>query len=217
MAIETEATSPVDASINAKPVIHSYADQQLAVNDAGEFEGYACTWAYEGDGYTLRKGAMAKTIAERMGRIPVKGINHDVHDSDPRDTIGWITEAKEDEKGLWVKVKLIATKFAQDIRDLAQKGGLRGLSVEADVLQSVQKAGSAVREVVEARLNELTVTNRCLDKASEIVIVRAESEAPKVEAAATPKPAGAVRITDDELTRMKLMNDLLKLRMSIRL
>ena len=66
-----------------------------AINDAGEFCGYASTLgSIDLGGDVVEKGAYRKILIERNGRFPI--LDH----HDPTRQNGWNVEAYEDERGL---------------------------------------------------------------------------------------------------------------------
>ncbi len=131
----------------------------------GEIAGYASVFDnVDSQGDIIRKGAFARTIAERVaaGKVLLMA-RHFAHGGDVAEAIGIITEAKEDDKGLWIRAKLYASPMAQDIRAKIQLSpNAYGMSVGYSVLQSTPlyaKDGSeSGLELRELKLYEVTVT-----------------------------------------------------------
>ena len=96
----------------------------------GIVEGYAATFDREPDSYgdVIAKGAFARTLEEWGAKgadglaIPLLyGHNTD----DPMHNIGKVTEAYEDERGLFIRAEFDAdNEYAQYARKLAQQGRL---------------------------------------------------------------------------------------------
>jgi hypothetical protein len=71
-------------------------------------------------------------------------------------------EAKEDERGLWIKAMLASTQTAQDVRTLVQEGHVSGLSIGFEMLRwEIAKGENGAPDILhhkEVRLLEVTVT-----------------------------------------------------------
>lgn len=67
---------------------------------AGEFSGYAATYARDSEGDRIEPGAFAQSIKDRKGKIPIF-LNHD-----RTQWAGVSTELSEDHKGLYMTARL---------------------------------------------------------------------------------------------------------------
>jgi HK97 family phage prohead protease len=183
----------------SEEIIRSIENSEFIETDTGELEGYACTWDFIGDGYKLEQNAFEKSLAERLGKIPVNAGNHTRGDKDVvLDTVGMVVRAEVRPKGLWVAIKYVATDFAQAVRKLVKAKGLLGMSVNADVLQHKREPNWI--SVLEAKLKEITLSNHVKDLGAEIVVARAEPEAlAEKPAAPTQAQPMVFTITDADL------------------
>lgn len=99
-----------------------------APSDAGEFSGYAVIWdERNAHNERVQRGAFRRTIAEhqRAGTKPLMLWAHD-----PRDIIGVWDEVREDDKGLFVRGRIILTTTrGREVFDLLKAGAVNGLSL----------------------------------------------------------------------------------------
>ncbi len=158
---------------------------------AGTFHGYAATWHVDSAGERFVRGAFAKSIAERGNTIPVM-IRHFRDGADIMEQVGVLTGAHEDEVGLAVSGKFLTDELSQSIRDKVL-AGVRGLSVGFRTLQ--ERFAGKVREMTEALLDEVTITNKPANKLA--VITGAKSKEPGA-------PAGAARTRRIEQQKRQL-------------
>lgn len=96
---------------------------------AGEFEGYASTFGGEPDSYgdVIAPGAFAESLAEHAakGTAPKMFWQHDRHQP-----IGKWLEAKEDDKGLYVRGQLnMGVQRAKEAYALLKERDIDGLSI----------------------------------------------------------------------------------------
>lgn len=124
---------------------------------AGTIEGYASTWDLDEGGDIIVKGAFAKTIKERVPASKVKLL--DSHHWDASHTIGTVTEAKEDDTGLYIKATFASTDDAQAIRTKVQEGHLDRFSIGYAVFKDrYERVGDrVVRYIDELALYEVSV------------------------------------------------------------
>lgn len=93
----------------------------------GTVEGYASTFDREPDSYgdVIAKGAFARTLAEWAEKAQTIPLLYGHSTEDPEYNIGLVTEAYEDERGLFVRAEFDADNpKAQYVRKLAQEGRL---------------------------------------------------------------------------------------------
>lgn len=143
----------------------------------GYIEGYLAVFNnVDQGGDRIIKGAFAKSIKERVraGKVPLMA-RHFLYGGDVSDAIGIITDAKEDDYGLWIHADLSAVQLAQDTRVKVEEGIVWGLSVGFQLLryEEVEENGNWVLELKECRLLEGTVTVRPMNE--EAVIHRAKA------------------------------------------
>jgi HK97 family phage prohead protease len=110
-----------------------------APSETGELIGYASTWLDRGGpdahGHVIRPGAYTKFVEEvNSGAIVVPmvaGADSDQggHSDSPFAVVGWIVEARQDDRGLWIRAALSSDADAQTIRAKITSRALRGLSI----------------------------------------------------------------------------------------
>lgn len=131
----------------------------------GVVEGYAATFDREPDSYgdVIAKGAFARTLDEWHAKtesglsIPLLyGHNTD----DPHHNIGKVTEAREDEKGLFIRAEFDAdNELAQYARKLATEGRLYQFSFAYSIRDAaeVQIDGHYAYELRDLDLYEVSL------------------------------------------------------------
>ena len=124
--------------------------------DTGAFTGYAMTWAYDEDGFRFEQGCLARSIADRAGKIPVM-TRHLKHGGTVMETVGFLTDLTEDHIGLLVRGEFLDTELGQAARTQACAGGIKGMSTGTKPLR-YQRANRTI-VVREAKLLEVTLTN----------------------------------------------------------
>jgi len=134
-------------------------------NDPGHVEGYAAIWNnVDLGGEIMRRGAFVKSISERVAAGKVKLMaRHFAYGGDVPECIGTVTEAKEDDTGLWYRAKFASTELAQTVRTLILEGHVDTCSVgympvKWNWLTVGEGAGSQVLEHTECKFFEVTVT-----------------------------------------------------------
>jgi HK97 family phage prohead protease len=146
-----------------------FALEIKGVNDAGLFEGYASTFG-ERDlgGDIVVAGAMTKSIKARGA----KGVRM-FADHDSRKRIGVWTDLSEDEKGLYVKGRLLLEK--QDGKDAyvdLKEGALDGMSIgfrtKADSYDGRRKA----RMLKEIDLMEISLVSFPMNESARVTAVK---------------------------------------------
>jgi HK97 family phage prohead protease len=124
----------------------------------GYIEGYASVFGNVDNGReVVVKGAFAKTLRERLKRGMIKLMDNHQFYSGTDPVVGLVTEAKEDEYGLWFRAKLSAVQKAQDIRVKVSEGILNALSFGYDVIQYEVDESKKTRKLLELRLHEISV------------------------------------------------------------
>ena len=111
--------------------------------DGGKVCGYASTFDRERDAYgdVVAKGAFAKTLESWRGIGKPIPLLYGHNTSDPKYNIGCVTEAREDERGLYVEAEFDAeSEVAQDVRHLVKTGRLYQFSFAYDVREAAEVA-----------------------------------------------------------------------------
>jgi HK97 family phage prohead protease/HK97 family phage major capsid protein len=90
-------------------------------------EGYASTFAEDRDQEIIDKAAFNDSMTEYM-KNPIVLVGHE---NKPENVIGKVEDFKIDDKGLWVRIKLIkpVTDFAKQVIQNIQDGVLKALSI----------------------------------------------------------------------------------------
>jgi HK97 family phage prohead protease len=120
-------------------------------------EGYGAWFGNEDNaGDIIQKGAFTKTLKENEGRIAFC-YQHDIYNP-----IGKIEEIKEDDKGLYVKVRI--SDAEDDIKTKIREGILREMSIGYNTIKSMYNEITNIRTIIEAKLWEVSlVTIACND------------------------------------------------------
>ena len=139
----------------------------------GTIEGYASTFGnVDRVGDVVMPGAFAKTIAERLptGKIKLMG-RHFAYGGDGLETVGTITELREDAKGLYFKADVADTDMAQQYLKLAKGGHLSASSIGYQVMKAApsMREGQEVQELHELKLYEVTLTNNPANEMAELI------------------------------------------------
>lgn len=125
---------------------------------AGTVEGYASTWDRDEDGDVIVKGAFKKTIQERVPTGQVKLL--DSHRWDSQHVLGTVVEAREEERGLWIKAVFASTPDAQAVRQKILEGHLNRFSIGFEILRDEIRRdpdGKVTRYIYEVKLYEVSV------------------------------------------------------------
>lgn len=115
-------------------------------------EGYAATFGGEPDswGDVIKKGAFAKTLKEQKTFVFL--WQHDWNEP-----IGQIIEAKEDENGLFIKVKISETTRGKDTMVLVKDKTINKMSIGYRTIKESYDRDSGVRTLLEVKLMEVSV------------------------------------------------------------
>jgi HK97 family phage prohead protease len=150
----------------------SFAPTEESKN--GYLEGYVAVYGnIDSYGDRIVRGALAKSISERVpaGKVPLV-TRHFAHGGDGEDAIGLITQAREDDYGLWIHAEYSADPEAQRMRAKIEEGIVWGLSIGYELVkwQEVKEGERYVLEILEMKFLEGTVTCR---PANELAVITA--------------------------------------------
>lgn len=137
-----------------------------AIGEAGEFEGYACTFnSVDSYNSVFLPGCFKRTLKERSGKIKVLW--------DHVDLIGKPISLREDERGLFVhgKLTLEVTK-ASECYALLRDGACDTMSFAFNVPQGGDYYKDGVRYIKEVKLFEVSPVVFASNEDSKIVNVR---------------------------------------------
>lgn len=120
-----------------------------ATDDEGVIEGYVCTWgAVDSYGSAFQRGAFAKTLQERGGKVRVLWN----HEESP---IGVPLEMREDDRGLFVRLQLVmSVRRARETFDLIRAGAIDSFSFGFRAIKDAWVDG--VRQIKEVALFEIS-------------------------------------------------------------
>lgn len=166
---------------------------RFQADDAAEFSGYAVIWGERnGHNEIVERGAFAKTLAAHRaaGTKPVMLWSHN-----PADVIGVWDEVREDDKGLFVKGRLLTeVTSGREAHERMKAGAVTGLSMGFRVLPGGQRRERGIRYLSGVDLPEISVVAMPSSNSARIHAVRSsgrskESTAAFVEACRKAKCA----------------------------
>lgn len=134
----------------------------VSVSSGGSITGYASTFDREGDSYgdVVAKGAFKRTLAEWRAKGKPIPLLYGHNSTDPMANIGKITDAYEDERGLYVRAEFDPdNETAMYVRKLALEDRLFTFSFGYGVRKSgyVTINGERLRELQDIDLYEVSV------------------------------------------------------------
>ena len=123
-------------------------------DDEGVFEGYASVFREVDQGKdAVVPGAFARSIIERG----VKGVKL-LWQHDPTEPLGFITELKEDQHGLFIKAQLnLDVSRAREALSLMRQGALDGLSIGYKTIKSKRDERKGIRHLIDLDLWEVSL------------------------------------------------------------
>jgi HK97 family phage prohead protease len=129
-----------------------------SLNEAGEIEGYGSTFGGEADCYgdIVEAGAFAKTLAAHAAKGTAPKMLWQHRMSAP---IGIWTEAREDDKGLFLRGKLFVEQVqqAREAYALLKGGAIDGLSIGYSVTRYESDPESGIWYLKELDLQEVSI------------------------------------------------------------
>jgi HK97 family phage prohead protease len=160
----------------------------------GSIEGYGSVWnVVDYQGEIVRKGAFAKTIAERGMKLPLQ-IVHFAKGGDIMATVGAIVGLEEDDHGLKFKAHWLGDDQSQAVRSKVielMKADIRvGASIGYRVINygyiKDEQTGKTFVELRECALEEITVTLRPANAAASITSAKDADSLDALVAACKP-------------------------------
>jgi HK97 family phage prohead protease len=144
----------------------------------GFIEGYASVFNnVDLGGDVVVPGAFKKTLKERLTRNAIKLVDsHNIHEGTSA-VIGVVTDAKEDETGLWFKSRLSMVPRAQEIRTKVREGILDSTSFGYDTVKATDGA-DGVRYLKELKLYEVSVVIWGMNPLASINAVKSATSLP---------------------------------------
>ena len=118
----------------------------------GEFEGYASVFGIVDQGLdVVERGAFTKTLGS--GRKVKMLWQHDTSK-----VIGVWDEVREDDRGLFVKGRLLkGIKLAEEAMVMLRAGALDSMSIGYRTIEAVAEGGGRIRKLMELDLHEISL------------------------------------------------------------
>jgi HK97 family phage prohead protease len=133
-------------------------------------EGYTSVFGVTDLGRdVVHPGAFAKTLAERGNKLRF------LWQHNPAEPLGKILEAREDERGLYLKAVISDTARGRDALALLRDGAISGLSIGYDAIQAdytKDQAGNTVRNLREVRLWEASLVTMPMNEAAGVTALK---------------------------------------------
>lgn len=134
-----------------------------ADGDSMVIEGYGSTFGNtDHGGDMVMRGAFSKTLLQRMPKMLWQ------HDS--RKVIGVWQEAREDEKGLYLKGKFVDTQLAREAYELAKAGAIDTMSIGYRATES--EYDDKLRVIKEVELYEVSLVTFPMNDNAKILAVK---------------------------------------------
>jgi hypothetical protein len=119
-------------------------------------EGYAAVFGnIDAVGDIIHPGAFRKTLAERGPQVKF------LWQHEPREPLGRIMEAREDQRGLFIKAVVSDTARGRDALALLRDGAIEGLSIGYDAVKGgtdyESRAARTIRNLREIKLYECSL------------------------------------------------------------
>jgi HK97 family phage prohead protease len=167
----TRSATPV--ALDDRAIVRDYTCELRAEGDQGDgysFSGYAAPFdqttridSVEGVfDERIKRGAFTKTIREGT---PVLQFDHGRHAQIGSLPIGVIVEAREDERGLFIRARLHKAPIFEPVREGVESGAIRGMSFRFSVIRDSWEPGrpgsreargkTPLRTLEEVRVAEL--------------------------------------------------------------
>lgn len=139
----------------------------------GILEGYASVFDNTDlGGDIVVKGAFSKTLKERLKKKFIKLYDSHMIFEGTQAVIGVVTDAKEDDYGLWFQALFSSVQRAQDIRQKIKEGVLNALSFGYDVVKFEDNSASKTRLLKELKLYEISVVPWGMNPKAEITAAK---------------------------------------------
>lgn len=133
----------------------------------GYFEGYAAVFENVDRGMdVIQRGAFAKSLGS--GRKVKLLWQHDMGS-----VIGVLVELREDERGLYVKGRLLAdVRKGAEALSLLRAGAIDGISIGYRVVQATKEGGGSVRRLLEVDLYEVSLVTMPMNELATVTDVK---------------------------------------------
>ena len=138
----------------------------------GEFEGYASVFGIVDQGLdVVERGAFTKSLG--TGRKVKMLWQHDTSK-----VIGVWDEVREDERGLFVKGRLLkGIKLAEEAMVMLRAGALDSMSIGYRTVEAVAEGGGRIRKLMELDLHEISLVTFPMLPDAKVTDVKSEDGA----------------------------------------
>jgi len=138
-------------------------------DEDGVFEGYASVFDVVDLGMdTVAKGAFLNSLAS--GRKVKMLWQHNM-----AEPIGVWDEIREDDRGLYVKGRLLKeVQKGKEAMALLKAGAIDGMSIGYRTIEAVPEAGGRVRKLVELELHEISIVTNPMLPIAKVTAIKSE-------------------------------------------
>jgi len=155
--------------IQQKELKHiNFEIKQDSLTEQGTFEGYASIFGNEDNhGDIVLKGAFTDTLKETKPKL--------LYQHDPRKPVGVFDEVREDDKGLYVKGRLLLeNSLAKDVYALIKGGAISGISIGYQTVKSRWDEENEVRYLEKVKLYEASIVTFPANESATVENVKSE-------------------------------------------
>lgn len=174
----------------------------------GWLEGYAINFGNVDLGKEIiAKGATKKSIKEVVpaGKVKLMAV-HYAYGGGAKDVIGTITEAKEDDRGLWYHAEFAGTEDAQNIRQKINEGHLGHCSIGYMPITWEWDEDEEVLTHKEIRVCEVTVTPCPMNELAELTSSKSANE--EIEILSQKSPEKIIELIGGKENAGRLKSDI---------
>lgn len=145
----------------------------------GFIEGYASVFNnVDNGGDVVVNGAFKKTLKERLPNNAIKLVDSHKINEGTAAVIGTVSDAKEDDYGLWFRGKVSSVQRAQDVRTKVKEGILDATSFGYDVVKSTPDQKAGVVYLKELKLYEVSIVIWGMNPLSKLTAAKSASSLP---------------------------------------
>ena len=149
---------------------------KAAPGEDGTFEGYASVFdALDLGMDVVARGAFTKSLGQRKPKM--------LWQHSMADPIGVWDEVREDERGLFVKGRLIGeVQKGREALALLKAGAIDGMSIGYRTIEAQPEAGGRVRKLIELELHEISIVTNPMLPIAKVTAVKSLSTEREFEA-----------------------------------
>jgi len=137
-------------------------------DEDGSFEGYASVFDVVDLGMdSVSRGAFAKSLAARKPKM--------LWQHNMGEPIGVWDEVREDERGLFVKGRLLKdVQRGREAMALLKAGAIDGMSIGYRTVEASAEAGGRVRKLMEVELHEISIVTNPMLPIAKVTSIKSE-------------------------------------------